>query len=408
MALPLAGCIAQPASLDPAGLGDLPPALTVADPVRVLGALAREPAIAELPDGTLFVAGYGRSQAPESFVRPRLWRSGDGGATWAPVAQGGALEGALGNSDADLAVAPDGTLYHVVLLYFPWGHAVSVGASPDAGATWTWSLLAHGPWVDRPWVEVAPDGTAHAVWSSPRGTHHASSADGGATWTEGPLVHPRGGSGVLAVAPGGALAARIFPLRGPTFLVATGFLAQVDPEADGVAVSEDAGATWTFRALPGERRWPDRLFQGGDVPRWSDPVAFDAAGTLYAAWSEGERIVLGRSADLGATWDTADLVVAQDRLAFYPFLRGGAAGELAASWFTARDDGADLRAHVARVADAATGAPRVVAASLEPETGGDTAGEYFQVLLKDDAVLAALPLQGDGDDASGFAFLAAR
>lgn len=62
------------------------------------------------PNGTVFVTGYNR-------IRPRLWKSSDLGATWSEVNVGMPRDGAVGNSDVDLAVAPDGTLYFVQMTY---------------------------------------------------------------------------------------------------------------------------------------------------------------------------------------------------------------------------------------------------------------------------------------------------
>jgi hypothetical protein len=75
-----------------------------------LGGLAREPMIVEAPGGTLFVTGYGEE-------KPTLWRSTDGGGTWHAVDVGTEANGAVGNSDVDLALGPDGTLYFVVMSY---------------------------------------------------------------------------------------------------------------------------------------------------------------------------------------------------------------------------------------------------------------------------------------------------
>jgi hypothetical protein len=77
-------------------------------PTDHTGGLARETMIVETTGGALFVTGYGTE-------KPMLWRSDDGGATWREVDVGTAGDGAIGNSDVDLAVAPDGTMYFVVM-----------------------------------------------------------------------------------------------------------------------------------------------------------------------------------------------------------------------------------------------------------------------------------------------------
>lgn len=400
----LAGC-ATPAA-DPSS-ASLPAGTLSLEVTPVLGELFAEPAIAHHPDGAIFVAGYATTRAPTEITRPMLARSDDGGATWQTLVQGAPTDSAIGNSDTDLAISPDGTIYHATMLFFPWGHAISIGASKDLGATWTWRQLMVAPWVDRPWIEVGPDGTAHATWSSPRGLHHATSRDGGESWQEGPLVHPSSGSGGLAIGPNGEIAVRLMPYRGPTILLAAFAFLFVDPEADGIAVSGDGGATWEIRQLPGQRRYADELGRGGDQPRWSDPVAFDAVGTLYTAWGEGDALQLAVSRDLGATWTVRTLSQTEGRVAFYPYLRAGAAGELAATWYTNGND--DLRAHVARVVAADGEAPRVDVRDAEPATDLSTAGEYFQAtILPDGTIAAAMPLDTDEAATSGFAFLALR
>ena len=127
-----------------------------------------------------------------------LWKSRDGGTTWARVDVGPdapRAQGAVGNSDMDLAVAPDGTIYFVTLFFDVEkyeGRQVSVGVSKDVGATWKWTLLSNTRFDDRPWVKVAPDGTAHVIWNDGAGVCHAVSQDGGLTWTERERIHPQG------------------------------------------------------------------------------------------------------------------------------------------------------------------------------------------------------------------------
>ena len=146
------------------------------DPIDHLGVAAREPMVVEHPDGTLFVAGYGERT-------PTLWKSRDRGVTWARVNVGTPSDGAIGNSDVDLAVARNGTLYFVTMVFDPaavpdppatraagQGTHISIGTSKDLGTTWRWKLLSDTPRDDRPWVEVAPDGTAHVIWNDGTGT----------------------------------------------------------------------------------------------------------------------------------------------------------------------------------------------------------------------------------------------
>jgi len=162
----LGGCLSGARS------GGLPPdsttQLEVTHRVDHLGGLAREPMVAEHPNGTLFVSGYGG-------LRPNLWRSGDRGATWTRVGVGTEAQGAIGNSDVDLAVAADGTLYYLNMLYdrsASEGRQIAIGVSRDVGATWAWKTISKVRYDDRPWVDVAPDGTAHIIWNDGSGVSH--------------------------------------------------------------------------------------------------------------------------------------------------------------------------------------------------------------------------------------------
>ena len=201
--------------------------------------IAREPMLVEHPSGALFVAGYGMAARPTNVETPNLWKSTDAGKMWSRVDVGTTVQGALGNSDVDLAVATDGTLYFVSMTFDNKaleGVNVNVGVSDDVGSTWKWTQLSNTRWDDRPWVKVAPDGTAHAIWNDGEGVSHAVSVDRGKTWSERPKIHPQGGSSHLAVGPNGEVAVRITPVS------ASGF--KHHPAAELVAVSTDGGKTW--------------------------------------------------------------------------------------------------------------------------------------------------------------------
>ena len=220
-----------------------PTTLIIADPVDHLDALAREPMVVEHPGGTLFVSGYGQPG-------PKLWQSRDRGATWARVNVGTEADGAIGNSDVDLAVARDGRLYFVTMGFdrkVGEGTHIAIGVSKDVGATWSWTTLSKTRFDDRPWVEVAADGTAHVIWNDGSGVRHAVTQNGGAAWTERSRIHAQGGSSHLALGPDREIAVRVTPLS------ASGN--KFDKGVDLVAVSTDAGATWQKHAAPGQREW---------------------------------------------------------------------------------------------------------------------------------------------------------
>ena len=375
----------------------------MATPTEHLDTLAREPMVVEGSDGALFVTGYGPST-------PRLWRSTDGGTTWGRVEIGTEADGAVGNSDVDLAIGPDGTVYMIAMSFDRQaleGTGVVVGVGRNGGSAWTWTSLSEDRFDDRPWIGAAPDGTVHAIWNDGQGVSYAASTDGGRNWEERPRIHSSGGSSHLAVGPSGEVAVRIAPGS------ASG--RQVDEETDFVAVSTDGGQSWELSVAPGTRDARSYVFpvdfdQG--IPHWVEPVAWDAGGSLYYLWSEGSVLWLGRSRDHGSTWSTWE-IVEDPGLMYFPFLTAHGEGELAATWFSGRD--ADLSVNVALITldDGVDPTPRVTTAepfqfdSFWPDQDGqptrDTAGEYIPVIFLRDGRLATVStIQDPEQDEWGF------
>lgn len=316
-------------------LGKTADSLRVALRVEHLDTLAREPMLVEHPSGALFVSGY-------NAVRPALWRSLDGGTRWERIELGTAADGAIGNSDVDLTVAPDGTLYLAQMMFEPdlyEGRGISVGVSLDTGTTWRWTSVSRVRFDDRPWLAVAPDGTVHLVWNDDRGVQHARSTDRGATWRNTGRVHPRGGSSHFAIGPAAELAVRVTP--------AATSGNQCHPDTDLVVVSMDGGDTWQSHPAPGLPRADGCPSDDkGEIPRWVDPLAWDSAGMLHALWTDSTGVWLGRSPDRGATWRSGRIVerLPGEPVPYYPFLAARGRGELAATWFVGTDDPLSWRA----------------------------------------------------------------
>ena len=312
-----------------------PKALVEVQHVDHLDRLAREPMVVELSDGKLFVSGYDG----DMDKTPNLWRSRDHGATWDRVNVGTKADGAIGNSDVDLAAGPDNTLYFVTMGFdrkVGEGLHIAVGVSKDAGAKWSWTMLSKDRFDDRPWVKVTPDGTAHVIWNDGNGVRHAVSNDRGRSWKEYSRIHEQGGSSHLAVGPHGELAARVTPAS------ASGN--KFTPGVDLMAVSQDGGKTWQKHPAPGQRDWDPDLDKG--TPRWVEPVAWDSKGALYYLWGTSKGLWLARSLDQGANW-TNWHIIDKDELSYYPYLTARGDGELAATWSTGEGDA--LLAHVARI-----------------------------------------------------------
>jgi hypothetical protein len=105
----------------------------------------------------------------------------------------------------------------------------------------------------------------------------------------------------------------------------------VNPNENGIAVSEDNGATWTVRTIPGTA--------GGG----SDPsVAVDDGGLLYMGFVNEDKFPsVAVSADKGRTWtnvyDVGALVGVKN--AVFPAMVAGSAGRAAMAFFGTTQEG---------------------------------------------------------------------
>lgn len=377
-----------------------PGSALVSSPVaEQVGVPGREPMIVEHPGGYLFVAGYGANT-------PSLWKSADGGKTWAKVDVGTVEAGAIGNSDVDLAVGPDGTLYFATMVYDPKaneGVSISIGVSADTGMSWHWTLLSKTRFDDRPWVRISSTGSAHVIWNDGEGVSHAVSRDRGRTWKEKARISPRGGSSHLAMGPNATLAVRITPTS------ASGN--KYDPGVDYIAVSRDDGENWRVEPAPGARDWGP-VSDERVTPRWVEPMTWDDDGSLYSLWTGSDGVTLARSRDYGRTWQTWS-ISNRKFLEFFPYLTSGGRGRLAATWFRGPPD--SLTAHVAVIEVPIDRRQLTVieAAEFQPEIwnryqGKDhrsTGGEYLALtFLRDGTIGLVTPIQNPALKRFGFSF----
>ncbi len=152
----------------------------------------------------------------------------------------------------------------------------------------------------------------------------ALSVDGGLTY--GPavpiytLLQCEGLHGHVKVGPDGTVYVPNASCAGP-----------INPNENGILVSEDNGITWTLRTISGT--------SGGG----SDPsVAVDAAGRLYLGFAEGDRTAaVAVSDDKGRNWtniyDVGAMVGVKN--AVFPAIVAGGPGRAAMAFFGTTDDG---------------------------------------------------------------------
>jgi photosystem II stability/assembly factor-like uncharacterized protein len=194
---------------------------------------------------------------------PILWKTVDGGRTWAPGP-------AMPYSAADLVVDPRNSdvLY---LATSPCCRAGELFKSTDAGATWQGSLLSP-PGVN----EIAMDLTNPDILYAAAGALYKST-DAGASWTQ--LVVPTGADTNIQ-------SVTLAPQNPQVVVAGDGYTNQIYR-------SEDGGATWTVTGGPGFPRLGIAVGPGSHHPLAIDP---QNAERLYAA-GIGVQVL-----DVGGSW----------------------------------------------------------------------------------------------------------
>ncbi|HVL87897.1 MAG TPA: sialidase family protein [Candidatus Thermoplasmatota archaeon] len=352
----------EPPHASPAPLVDETPTFTaqrILDRERAGG----EPVIAILPSGTILVAAHPgwthANRADPNLVtgangQSYVWRSADGGETFARVARVGGTgdvpglanvpfsDCVPGLSDPDFAVTAEGVAYFTD--FYKTG--ASVLRSLDDGQTWECRNLEDGPTrkdQDRPWLAARGD---EVFFVSNFGGGHKvlRSVDGGATFVH---VGTARCGGDLSIGADGLL-----------FVGCSG---------GGLERSRDGGATWT-RISP---RGP-QLVGAAALPE----PAIDAAGNVYvAAVGFADRkvylSVLPRDADAFLPpYTVSDAPVVPSGEKMWPWVTAGSEGRVAVTWYGTEGPmtlESEWRVFVSFVTEAASDSPTVTTVVATPQ-----------------------------------------
>jgi hypothetical protein len=162
-----------------------------------------------------------------------------------------------------------------------------VNSSVD-GVTWSDAITAVATDVDKPWVtcdntSTSPHyGTCYVVYTQLDSGYQlamVSSTDGGANWSA-PAVIPGTTSGATV----GYNANLVVQPSGKLVVVATDLFNGANNSALVSLTTSDAGATWSGPHPLATIRY--RVPSGGIRAKNKPVVDIDAAGTVYAAWSD--------------------------------------------------------------------------------------------------------------------------
>jgi hypothetical protein len=342
-----------------------------------------EPGITAGPSGVMVAnASTANSGAPATF-----WLSHDDGAGWSPGRPVGDPSMATGDSDA--AIAPDGTMYALILGYGsdpsqPSNPTVLVYRSQD-GEHWDGPASFPPPHgadqPDRPWL-VVPHGAPGEVlvFNSEGGGNVVEwrSTDHGASFS-GPTPVTGGANSEAVITLGSR------PLVDPTdssrlflFYETAGVEPLGPPGALG-AMSAEFPLTqlWVARSEDGGNSWNNQLVHdaGTALAHLLPASAVDSAGNVYAVVSEraaggtATQLFITHSTDHGARWSTPAPIAAGAPSNVMPALAATGRGRLVVSWYASESqDFSDARARwhqmVASGSDALAARPHFAGRSI--------------------------------------------
>jgi len=339
--------------------------------------------------------------------------STDNGTTWTDLqiepSQTDPRQATFEGGDCDVAFDAAGTMYTADT----WLGEIAIGSSSDLGKTWQVGnpLGGYAPSADRPWILGGPANTVYlsyqdvqalepsTIWftsSNDAGLHFgppvpAVTADpsGAYTW-EGNYAVSKDGKDIYLV-----------------YTRQAGAQHQVDtnvPETVGVAVSHDAGLTWTQDVVSKRSATASYLYPS---------IAMDVGGILHVVFAQptakDQPIWYASSKDQGVTW-TEPVPLLNGTYGASPWVAAGAKGQAAVVWFGSPNPKAspskaeDYYVYWARITNADTNATiQAAATTAEPVYHGkDQMGfaEFEMVRLDAHGHIrygASVPF-GDGND----------
>ncbi|MCU1599474.1 MAG: hypothetical protein JWO22_183, partial [Frankiales bacterium] len=286
-------------------------------------------------------------------------RSTDGGRTWSLTAPAAEQYTSLWNTvDPSMTVDPrTGRLYLVHATGPTRTTPVLVDESPLPGVVSTSAAAAAGFQVyssadeGRSWtttdMQLAPMGDWEKVFVGPARSGHGSTVYvcGNSPFeVSGPgrICYRSHDDGRSFTPAGYVFPSATEPRSCPALAADNG---SVGPDgtvyqpvtcSDGsyVAVSTDEGSSYTWHAVPGTAG------TGLGITGTGFQAVADAGGTVWAAWPDGDRLLLSRSRDQGRTWSLLGDVAAPGSHAIgLPHLVGGPAGDVGLVYYAAARSG---------------------------------------------------------------------
>lgn len=305
-----------------------------------------EPEVISGPDGTIYVTA--QEGLPGGVD---VWRRDPGTFEYKHLGKADANEPltsatgfALGGGDNDVAVTTDGRLLVASLSLV----SAPVSYSTDRGETFTKIELANGlPNVDRMWMTTVGKSTVYYAYHDNEISQIwlVKSTDGGETWgAPVPVLPPTmlpqwlgvqatvgNVQGDMVADPDGRV---VIPFLSPTDLVAN-VTPRNKPNGFYVAVTDTDGSNPQVHAV----------FEGQtDLMGLFPAIASDAAGNLYAAWTDKHGVFLSISRDHGVNWSAPRKISTGPGNAstVFPFVIAGSEGRVALAWLgtaaTSNDD----------------------------------------------------------------------